>query len=321
MSKLNLGIYWAASCGGCDVAILDIHEKILAVNDACQIHMWPIAMDFKYKDVEALEDSFLDVTLFNGAIRNSENEEIAKLLRRKSKIMVAFGSCAHTGGIPALANLYSKSDLLNRVYVETESTVNPEKVLPTPETKVAEGVVNIPHFYDRVYSLAQKVDVDYFVPGCPPNPERIWEVLELIISGKELPPKGAVVGATAKSLCDECERKKMDEKKIREFKRIDRMIPDPEICFLDQGLLCLGPVTRGGCGQQCVKESAMPCRGCYGMPPDITDQGAKMISSIASLIDANEPAEIERILSRLPDLAGYFYRFSMAESYLERRKP
>lgn len=321
MEKLNLGIYWAASCGGCDVAILDIHEKILKVNDACQIHLWPIAMDFKYKDVEDLEDNFLDLTLFNGAVRNSENEEMAKLLRAKSKLMAAFGSCAHTGGIPALANFYNKTDLLNRIYSESESTVNPGKTIPTPETEVAEGVVEIPQFYDKVYSLAQKVAVDYYIPGCPPNPERIWEVLELILSGKELPPKGTVIGATNKSLCDECERKKMDDKKIGEFKRIDRFIPDPEICFLDQGLLCLGPVTRGGCGQQCVKESNMPCRGCYGLPPDIKDQGAKMISSLASLIDSNKPEEIEAILSQQPDLAGYFYRFSMAESYLERSRP
>lgn len=321
MSKLNLGIYWAASCGGCDVAILDIHEKILDVNDACRIHLWPIAMDFKYKEVEELQDSFLDLTLFNGAVRNSENEELARLLRKKSKVMVAFGSCAHTGGIPALANLYDKTDLLNRVYVESESTVNPEKIIPTPKTEVEEGVVEIPEFYDRVYSLAQVVDVDYFVPGCPPNPERIWEVLELVISGKELPPKGSVIGATNKSLCDECEREKMDDKKIAEFKRIDRMIPDPEICFLDQGLICLGPVTRGGCGQQCVKQSAVPCRGCYGLPPDISDQGAKMISSLASLIDSNDPDKIKEILDQQPDLAGYFYRFSMSESLLERRKP
>ncbi len=320
MSKLNIGIYWAAACGGCDVAVLDIHEKVLQVNDACNFHIWPIAMDFKYEDVKKLEDNFLDLVLFNGAIRNSENEELAKLLRAKSKLLVAFGSCAHTGGIPALANFYTKEALLKRVYQETESTVNPDNTVPTPETKVKEGVVEIPGFYNRVYSLSQVVDVDYYIPGCPPNPERIWEVLEAVVTGKELPPKGSVIGATNKSLCDECEREKKEEKKIKEFKRIDRVIPDEKTCFLDQGLICLGPVTRGGCGQQCIKESAMPCRGCYGLPPGIQDQGAKMISSLASLIDEKEPDEIERVLKDLPDLAGYFYRFSMSGSYLEGSK-
>lgn len=320
MSKLKIGVYWAASCGGCDVAILDIHEKVLKVNEACDFYLWPIAMDFKYEDVEKLENNFLDLVLFNGAVRNSENERLAKLLRAKSKVLVAFGSCAHTGGIPALANFYRKEDLLRRVYVETESTVNPDEVLPQPETEVPEGVVEIPEFYDRVQSLAQVVDVDYFVPGCPPNPDRIWEVLEAVVTGAELPPKGAVLGATDKSLCDECERERSEDKKIKAFKRIDTFIPDPKICFLDQGLICLGPVTRGGCGQQCVKESNMPCRGCYGLPPDIQDQGAQMISSLAALIDSKDPEEIENVVQQIPDLGGYCYRFSMAESFLKGSK-
>ena len=320
MSKLNIGAYWAASCGGCDVAILDIHEKVLKVNEACDFFLWPIAMDFKYEDVEKLENGFLDLMLFNGAIRNSENEHLAKLLRAKSKVLVAFGSCAHTGGIPALANFYKKDDLLQRVYVETESTVNPDRVLPQPETPVPEGVVEIPVFYERVKSLAQVVDVDYYVPGCPPNPERIWEVLEAVVTGAALPPKGSVIGATDKSLCEECEREKKEDKKIKEFSRIDRVMADPKTCFLDQGLICLGPVTRGGCGQKCIKGSNMPCRGCYGLPPDIQDQGAQMISSLAALIDSKDPEEIKTIVQQIPDLAGYCYRFSMAESFLKGSK-
>jgi F420-non-reducing hydrogenase small subunit len=320
MKKFNIGVYWAAACGGCDVAILDTHEKILEINKNFNFYLWPIAMDFKYEDVEKLEDEFLDLVLYNGAVRNSENEELASLLRAKSKLLIAFGSCAHTGGIPALANFYKKKFLLDRVYKETESTDNPEEVIPKAITEVSEGTVEIPEFYERVYSLDQVVDVDYYVPGCPPNPDRIWEVMEAIITGLELPPKGAVLGASAKSLCDECEREKSETKKITEFKRISEVIPDPKTCFLDQGLLCLGPVTRGGCGQKCITESQVPCRGCYGLPDEIHDQGAKMISSLASIIDSKDPEEIEKIINTLPDLAGYFYRFSLSSSLLEGKK-
>ena len=79
--KLKLGLYWAASCGGCEIAIVELREKILDLDAAADILFWPVAMDFKYKDVEAMPDGHIDVCLFNGAIRTSENEEMAHLLR------------------------------------------------------------------------------------------------------------------------------------------------------------------------------------------------------------------------------------------------
>ena len=150
MAKLKLASYWAAACGGCDVAILDIHEKILDLAAAADIVFWPIATDFKYADVEAMPDQHIDVTLFHGAVRNTENEHLAKLLRAKSKVLVAFGSCAHMGGIPGLANLFTREEIFKRVYQETPSTVNPDKVEPQPKLTVPEGELTIPEMYDTV---------------------------------------------------------------------------------------------------------------------------------------------------------------------------
>ncbi|MFH2073018.1 MAG: oxidoreductase, partial [Actinomycetota bacterium] len=260
MAKLKVGVYWAASCGGCDVAILDIHEKVIQVKEACDFYLWPIAMDFKFSDVEALEDKFLDLVLFNGAIRNSENLHLAELLRRKSKVLVAFGSCAHLGGIPALANFTTLAGIFDRAYSTTASTVNPKKTMPQTVPRGPQGIVEIPQMFEAVKALDQVVDVDYYLPGCPPNPDRIWEVLVAIVTGAALPPPGSVIGASEKVICDTCERKKAEDKKISGFLRIATTDPDPERCFLDQGLLCLGPVTRDGCGLQCVKHSAVPCR-------------------------------------------------------------
>jgi F420-non-reducing hydrogenase small subunit len=93
--KLKLGLYWAASCGGCEIAVVELREKILLLDEAAEILFWPVAMDFKVKNVEAMPDGHMDVCLFNGAIRTSENEDMAHLLRRKSKVLVAFGSCAY----------------------------------------------------------------------------------------------------------------------------------------------------------------------------------------------------------------------------------
>jgi F420-non-reducing hydrogenase small subunit len=92
MAKPKIAIYWAASCGGCDVAVLDTNEKLLDIAAIADLVLWPIALDFKYHHIEAMPDKSIDLCLWNGAIRNSEQEKIANLLRAKSKVMVAFGS-------------------------------------------------------------------------------------------------------------------------------------------------------------------------------------------------------------------------------------
>lgn len=316
--KLKLAVYWGAACGGCCVSVLDVHEKLFVVTEHADLVFWPIALDTKYSDVEEMADGFIDVTLFNGAVRNSENEHMAKLLRQKTKILVAYGSCAHMGGIPGLGNFHNKSEIFDRVYFESESTINKEKVTPQTEHKVKEGVLTLPEFYNDVRTLDQVVDVDYYLPGCPPQTERLVEVFLAIVTGAELPPNGSVVGATEKTQCDECERKKTDNKHIKEFKRPVDVIDDGETCFLEQGLICMGPATRCGCGFRCI-EGNSPCRGCYGPPSALRDPGAKMMSAIATMIDSDDPEEIAKITESIEDPAGTFYRFSLPGSILRRK--
>jgi len=316
--KIKLAIYWGAACGGCCVSVLDTHEKLLDIVAAADLVFWPIALDFKYKDVEAMPDQSIDLTLFNGAIRNSENKHMAEVLRKKSKVLVAYGACAYMGGIPGLANFHSKEEIFKRVYEESESTLNPEKIRPVTETEVKEGKLEIPEFYNDVYTLNQVVDVDYFIPGCPPQSERLIEVFSAVVTGIGLPPKGSVVGALEKTNCDECLRKKTDNKVIKRFYRPWEIQDDKETCFLEQGIICMGPATRGGCGVRCVVGNS-PCRGCYGPPPNSTDPGAKMMSAIGTMIDANSPEEIDEIIETIVDPAGLFYRFSLPGSILGRK--
>ncbi|HTY37856.1 MAG TPA: oxidoreductase [Bacteroidota bacterium] len=317
MAKPKLALYWAASCGGCEIAVLDIHEKILDVANAFDIVFWPVALDFKYDHVRAMEDKSIDLCLFNGSIRNSENLEIAHLLRAKSKALVAFGSCALEGGIPGLANLTTKDAIWNSVYKSSPSTVvSNGGIFPQTHTTMPEGPIEIPEMWETVKSLDQVVDVEYYVPGCPPQPEQIWNVIEHIMSGKPLPPKGSVLGATEKTCCDECPRERK-EKKLKNFYRPFEIKADPNECLLDQGIICMGPATRSGCDALCTKAN-MPCRGCYGPPPNVIDQGAKMVSALSSVIDAQEPQEIESILDQIADPLGTFYRFSLAHSILRR---
>ncbi|OFZ79855.1 MAG: oxidoreductase [Bdellovibrionales bacterium RIFOXYD1_FULL_53_11] len=315
--KLKVAIYWGAACGGCCVSVLDVHEKVLDIVKAVDFVFWPIALDIKYKDVDAMPDKSIDVCLYNGAIRNSENEHIAKVLRKKSKVLVAYGSCAHLGGIPGLANLTTKEEIFRRAYEESESTVNPDKIRPTTETKMPEGTLTLPHMYNDVKTLAQTVQVDYFIPGCPPQTERLVEVLMLIIEGKPLPPAGSVVGALEKTLCDTCPRTKSDKKLVKEFKRPWQVLDDGITCLLEQGIICMGPSTRGGCGARCISGN-YPCRGCYGPPTDSPDPGAAMMSAIGSMMDVEKDEDIKKIVEQVVDPAGTFYRFSVPGSILRR---
>ena len=326
--KPKLAMYWAASCGGCEISILNIHENILVVDEVFDIAFFPCIADFKTKDVQNYPDGYIDVCLFNGAIRNSENEEMAKLLRKKSKVLVAYGSCSYEGCIPALSNLTTKDATLNKVFLDNPSIDNPDRILPQPSYEVPEGELEIPVFYHTVKSLDQVVDVDYYLPGCPPEPPQIWAVIQVVVAalteGAPLPPSGSIVGARDVAVCEECPLVK-EEKSITRFFRPYEITPEPGICLLEQGLVCMGPATAGGCGALCP-QVGMGCRGCYGPLPGVFDQGAKMLSAIASVIGVGNPEmeedelerEIEAVVDTIPDPAGTFYRFSMAHSLLRR---
>jgi F420-non-reducing hydrogenase small subunit len=315
--KGKLAMYWAASCGGCEISVLGIDDKILEVSRLFDVVFWPCVADGKVRDVEKLEDGAIDVCLFNGGIRTSEQEYMAQLLRQKSKVLIAFGSCASEGCIPGLANLHSRKAIFDNSYRETVSTVNPEGVRPQAETQVDEGTLHLPIFYDTLKTLGQTVAVDYYLPGCPPESPRIWEAMEAIISG-QLPPKGSVIGLDT-TVCDFCTRTRT-EKKIKEFKRTWEIIPDPDICLLEQGLICAGIATRAGCGCLCPQVNS-PCIGCYGPNVDAEDFGARLMSALASVIDSEDPEEINEIIRKgIPDPVGTFYRFSLAGSLLRRGK-
>ena len=315
MSKPKLALYWAASCGGCEIAVVRLYAKILDVADAFDIVLWPCIMDFKYKDVEALPDKSIDLCLFNGAIRNSEQEYMAHLLREKSKVLVAYGTCAYLGGIPGLANVANRETIFQRVYHDTPSTVNADGVRPQVSYQVPEGELTLPKFYDTVRTLAQVVPVEYFVPGCPPVRKQVEAVVQAVVEGK-LPAPGSVVGASDKTVCDNCTRIR-EEKRIRRFYRPYEIVPDPARCLLEQGIICAGPATRGGCGAPCLSVN-MPCRGCYGPPPNVVDQGGKLLSALASIIDSQDPAEIERVADAIPDVLGTCYLFGLPASLLCR---
>jgi len=317
--KPKIAFYWCASCGGCEEAVIDLAEGILDVVAAVDIVFWPVALDFKKKDVQAMEDASIVASFINGAVRTSEQEEMARLLRRKSQLVLAFGSCSHLGGIPGLANLYDRADIMARSYLETPSTSNPNGILPQVETRNGDHTVELPGFYETVRTLDQVIDVDYYVPGCAPTPKIIANAVTTLLSG-ELPPKGTVLASDV-ALCEECPRKesKPEDLALAEFRRPHEIIIDEDTCLLAQGVLCMGPATRGGCEALCPGGN-MPCTGCFGPTSRVRDYGGKVLSSMAALVDATDEDQIDRILATIPDPIGTFYRYSLPASLLRRRK-
>ena len=324
MAKPKVAFYWCASCGGCEETVVDLNEDILKVADAVDIVLWPVALDFKKKDVEALGDGEIAVSFINGSVRLEEQEEMVKLLRQKSGLVVAFGACAHLGGIPGLANFCSREEIFQWAYKEAPTVDNPQGIIPQEKVAINGGELSLPEFYDTVKTLDQTIPVDYYLPGCPPPSDSVMNAVNAILTG-QLPDKGAVL-APEKALCDTCPRKETKPEKISitEVKRPWQIKIDPEKCFLVQGLFCYGPATRSGCGETCINAN-MPCRGCFGPVDGVVDQGAKGISMFASILGIDSEhklsqEDVNNLVNQIADPGGTFYRFSLASSILRRKR-
>ena len=318
MPKPKIGIYWCSSCGGCEEAVVDLAEDILGLVEAVDIVLWPVAMDFKKHDVEAMPDKSIVATLLNGAIRTSEQEEMARLLRRKSQYLIAYGACACNGGIPALANQFPREQLLRYIYEEAPTMADDGHARPQVAFQNNGHLLTLPEFHNVVRALDQVVEVDYFIPGCPPTPKITQKALAALLEGK-LPPKGSVLAPDI-ALCDQCSRKasKPTDVSFTEFKRPHLTALDPQKCFLAQGIVCMGPATRGGCEAVCPHGN-MPCTGCFGPTSRVHDQGAKMLSSLCANVTARDEAGAKSVLDGIPDPVGTFYRYGLAKSLLRRR--
>ncbi len=318
--KIKFGFLLLGGCAGCDMAIVDLSDKLIDALDHLDVVFWaPTVADLKYKDLENMEDNSIDLAFVDGMVRFDEHEHLLKILRKKSKILVAFGICASLGGIPAMANLHPTSELLDKVYKDTFSTDNPENIRPMTKYLV-EGKyeLTLPTFLDKVKCVPDVVEVDYLMGGCPPHHDFLAKVIEKIISN-ELPPKGSWIG-TGKSVCDNCDRnpnKKDQKRRIAEdVKRTFEGVPEEEKCLLEQGYLCFGPFTEGFCGASCPKVG-IPCRGCGGPLPEVRDFGAQGMSVLGSILSDKA---IEKLLKKYSSLTKFLYRYSLAGSLIEKIK-
>ena len=315
--KPKIGMYWCASCGGCEESVVDLAEGILDVVAAVDIVFWPVAMDFKRADIEAMPDGSIAATFINGAVRTSEQLEMVRLLRQKSAAVIAYGSCAQMGGIPGLANQKEREDILRYVYEEAPTVENASGMRPQRTHGTNGATATLPSFHGNVRTLDQVIPVEYYLPGCPPTPRLLAAAVQALLEGT-LPAAGSVL-APDTALCEECPRRdsKPEELHIDQFHRPHAVHIDAERCLLAQGVVCMGPATRGGCEAVCVQGN-MPCTGCFGPTSRVKDQGAKMLSSLAANSAGEEDAAITGVLESIPDPLGTLYRYGLPASMLHR---
>ena len=297
-------MFWLAGCGGCEESILDLGEYLLELNEQTEILFWPIAADFKYKDLKDMPNNHIDFSFINGTVRTTEHVSMAKLFRRKSKRIIAHGSCAHLGGVPGLSGFFSRESLIKKAYEEVPSMADKGEQ-PDPQKLI-----------EKPSALSHIIDVEYYLPGCPAPPELLKTAMLSFIAD-ELPEKGTIFGEK-KSLCRTCPLidTRPDHINLKFFQRVQHVDYSSDRCYLDQGLICMGPVTRGGCNAQCIRAN-IPCRGCFGPLDNVSDYGARAVSMLSSLIESKNTEEIRSIIDEIPDPAGLFYRYSLASSIIK----
>ena len=320
MNKLKVAFGAGASCAGCDVAIVNLGENLLSLSEMVEFVFWTTATDFKIDDLKSYEE--LDLAIFAGSVRTSEHEELVKLLRQKSKLVIALGSCACFGGIPSLANLYDKNELLNSIYTKSLSS-GEERGIPKSLTKLDNIELTLPEFKNWCDPLDYVTSVNVYVPGCPPQEGTLeWfvRIVDEYCQTRSVP--NGLTLASEKSLCDACPRKLPKEISIEKLYRVHEIKLDETKCFLQQGVLCLGPVTKGGCDEKCIKAN-MPCRGCMGPVPTLKDPGAKIISVLGTILQCDREKqlseeELKKTIENIHDLTGSLYSYSIPLSLIEK---
>jgi len=308
MTKVTVAEEWLNACSGCEIAILNIGDILvdLLVNNIEFVHI-PVILDKKYygQTGEETELSIPEavVGIVSGSVRNEEHKEVLLEMRKKCQILVALGTCATNGGIPALINMYDEEELKKFVYCDSPTTDCAE-----PPTE------HIPPLLDRCYALDEFVDVDIYLPGCPPHPDWIAAAVLALLEGKtefKMPER---------SVCDTCPTIKESKKGMDDIKRMletPEFDPDKPIdemrCLLEQGFICLGPVTKAGCGgkgkpPRCLS-TRMPCRGCYG---PVRKDSKPLIDYMGAL------ASVGFDPMKMPDRRGYLARFAGAHGVLKK---
>jgi len=290
--KARVSIEWLSGCSGCELGIVDLHEKLLSVLEEIELVRMPILIDTK-EYVEA------DVGIITGSIRTDHDVHAAHEMRRTCKKILAFGTCPVYGGPHSSAYPHSRDELLDGAYRRN------------PSTKTTDVPTEVPELLSGNRPLDTEIEVDLYLPGCPPDATFIFEALLSLLRGR-----AAAIGRH--SVCYSCNRR-MVRTEVAALRRAFDGHFDSETCFLSQGCLCFGSVTLDRCVAPCMKVG-VPCFSCGGpSEPIILEPQKDVRSEIAQRMSHLTKIPYETIVREIEDQAKTHFAYAMASPVFQQK--
>ena len=270
-----------SSCWGCHQSLLNAHLDLLPILPELDIVYWPAVKDRKRKSLEDRQKGEVLVGFLEGVARTKHDTENIKLMREKCDIIVAIGACSCYGSVMGLANLYDKEELIKRKFFDRESITTEDPKKPD---------VNLPDFEEFIVNVKDIVDVDVFIPGCPPTTNNIMATITYLLT---------LVGEGPKSLnkednvCTACNL-------------------NAEGCFLDSGSLCYGSITAAGCTTMCPNDGDY-CYGCFKSTNKLGEKTEKLKALINStaILSPDQAASLQHFLDLylgVANITNFYFR-------------
>ena len=272
---MKVSVVSLTCCAGCVSSFLNAGEALLEIlSGDFEVVYSPSFIDLK-------EVPAVDLAIVEGGVRTKEDEALIREVRAKSRILVALGICATHGGITSLGDLFSLKKILEKQYSLADSS-------------------KLPELEDLMHPICDIVDVDYYIPGCPPMPFLIVHTLKSIVSGKKPVRHESVV-------CTECHRKIVAAKLDRLYGVYEKEA-DPQLCLVSQGFICLGSLTRDGCGAPCPR-AGFTCFGCRGASDSLMYRLRDVYSFLIRVISKRTSIPEEKVREELYRNPFVFHTF------------
>ena len=295
MSKVPVSFEWLSGCSGCELSVVDMHEKLLRILDAVEIVRLPILADVK--DYPSAK-----LGIITGGLRTEHDVHCAKEMRKSCEKILAFGICAVYGGPQGSGYAHSLAELEDVAFRKNPTTVThfvPDQGVPKLLT-------------DGVRPIDSEIDVDLYLPGCPPHPYFVFEALSSVVENRE-PEFGN------HNVCFRCNRR-MIHSDVQSLRRVHEGPIDENTCFLSQGILCMGSATMDRCLAPCPTRGT-PCTGCAGPSENvILEPNRDIRTEIADRMSRMTKIPRETILREIELRSKTYYAYAMA-SPVFRQKP
>lgn len=291
--KIRIATEWLSGCAGCHVAVVDLHEKLLALIEAAEFVRIPVLKDEKgYPEA--------DVGIVEGAVRSEHDRASLKKLREKVKVLIAFGTCAVYGGPSGIGWLHRPECVMDRVY--RQGPTNSGAEYPDDTAVPLEA---------SVIPIDEVVPVDVYLPGCPPHPYFIASAIRMLLD-----PKAQKL--TGKTVCADCTRK-MRKREGVALQQGAVSAEDPDTCFLTQGVICLGSVTLNRCLSPCPQKG-IACSGCAGPSVDVITEPHMDIRTLLAkrmnMLCGIDPATVTAYMEQN---AKTFYAYALASPVIYKK--